>query len=93
VFLPFQSTLLRRLIYNVFKQLADKKHEIFDEDLQALITEVNTDSEEEHYKLIALKVCSETGETPNYASAFFQAHGHFTLGIGTISDTINRIKF
>jgi 2-isopropylmalate synthase len=33
-----------------FKQLADKKHEIFDEDLQALITEVNTDSEEEHYK-------------------------------------------
>jgi len=48
-----------------FKQLADKKHEIFDEDLQALITEVNTDSEEEHYKLIALKVCSETGETPS----------------------------
>lgn len=48
-----------------FKQLADKKHEIFDEDLQALITEVNTDSEKEHYKLIALKVCSETGETPS----------------------------
>ena len=48
-----------------FKQLADKKHEIFDEDLQALITEVNTDSEDEHYKLIALKVCSETGETPS----------------------------
>lgn len=47
-----------------FKQLADKKHEIFDEDLQALITEVNTDSEEEYYKLIALKVCSQTGETP-----------------------------
>ncbi|GAW86356.1 2-isopropylmalate synthase [Bathymodiolus platifrons methanotrophic gill symbiont] len=47
-----------------FKQLADKKHEIFDEDLQALITEVNTDTEEEHFKLIALKVCSETGETP-----------------------------
>jgi len=48
-----------------FKQLADKKHEIFDEDLQALITEVNTDTEEEHYKLIALKVCSETGEVPS----------------------------
>lgn len=47
-----------------FKQLADKKHEIFDEDLQALITEVNTDTEEEHFKLIALKVCSETGEKP-----------------------------
>jgi len=47
-----------------FKQLADKKHEIFDEDLQALITEVNTNTEEEHFKLIALKVCSETGEKP-----------------------------
>ncbi len=47
-----------------FKQLADKKHEIFDEDLQALITEVSFDSEEELIKLIALKVCSETGETP-----------------------------
>lgn len=46
-----------------FKQLADKKHEIFDEDLQALITEVSADAED-HFKLIALKVCSETGETP-----------------------------
>ena len=47
-----------------FKQLADKKHEIFDEDLQALISEVNTDAEEDHIKLIALKVCSQMGETP-----------------------------
>lgn len=48
-----------------FKQLADKKHEIFDEDLQALISEVSFDAEDEHIKLIALKVCSETGETPS----------------------------
>ena len=47
-----------------FKQLADKKHEIFDEDLQALISEVSSEAEEEHIKLIALKVCSETGEIP-----------------------------
>ena len=47
-----------------FKQLADKKHEIFDEDLQALISAVNSAAEEEHIKLIALKVCSETGEIP-----------------------------
>ncbi len=47
-----------------FKQLADKKHEIFDEDLQALISEVSLDAEEEHIRLLALKVCSETGETP-----------------------------
>ena len=47
-----------------FKQLADKKHEIFDEDLQALISEVNLDSDEDHIKLVSLKVCSEIGETP-----------------------------
>lgn len=48
-----------------FKQLADKKHEIFDEDLQALISEASFEAEDEHIKLIALKVCSETGEIPN----------------------------
>jgi 2-isopropylmalate synthase len=47
-----------------FKQLADKKHEIFDEDLQALVSEASIESEEK-IKLIALKVCSETGEMPS----------------------------
>jgi 2-isopropylmalate synthase len=44
-----------------FKELADKKHEIFDEDLQALASEVQI-VESESIKLISLKVCSETGE-------------------------------
>lgn len=47
-----------------FKILADKKHEIFDEDLQALISEISFHAEEENIKLVALKVCSEMGETP-----------------------------
>jgi len=47
-----------------FKELADKKHEIFDEDLQALLTESSVEAENERIKLISLKVCSETGETP-----------------------------
>jgi len=48
-----------------FKELADKKHEIFDDDLQALVTEASIEAENERIKLVALKVCSETGETPN----------------------------
>ena len=52
-------------VFARFKQLADKKHEIFDEDLQALISEAGFEAEDEHIKLIALKVCSETGEIPN----------------------------
>ena len=47
-----------------FKQLADKKHEIFDEDLQALISEASVESKDGNVKLISLKVCSETGEIP-----------------------------
>ncbi|MEE9343402.1 MAG: 2-isopropylmalate synthase [Gammaproteobacteria bacterium] len=47
-----------------FKDLADKKHEVFDEDLQALVTEVNLSAESDRYKLVALQVCSATGETP-----------------------------
>ncbi|SHN90201.1 2-isopropylmalate synthase, partial [Bathymodiolus heckerae thiotrophic gill symbiont] len=44
-----------------FKELADKKHEIFDEDLQALVSETQI-VESEYIKLVSLKVLSETGE-------------------------------
>ncbi|RLJ16803.1 2-isopropylmalate synthase [bacterium endosymbiont of Escarpia laminata] len=48
-----------------FKDIADKKHEIFDEDLQALVTDARSKAENERVKLVSLKVCSETGETPH----------------------------
>ena len=48
-----------------FKELADKKHEIFDEDLHALVSEGVAALEDEHFKLVSLKVCSETGEIPH----------------------------
>ncbi len=47
-----------------FKDLADKKHEIFDEDLQALVTEANADEVNEFYQLQRLKVCCETDVVP-----------------------------
>ena len=50
--------------FSRFKGLADKKHEIYDDDLQALVTEANLEAENESIQLIALKVCSETGEIP-----------------------------
>jgi len=51
--------------FSLFKDLADKKHEIFDEDLQALVTESGQESGNEWLKLVSLKVCSETGEIPH----------------------------
>jgi len=50
-----------------FKELADKKHEIYDEDLQALVTDSNLEAENERIKLVSLKVCTETGEIPRAA--------------------------
>jgi 2-isopropylmalate synthase len=47
-----------------FKELADKKHEIFDEDLHALVSDEAVTHEQEYFKLLALKAHSETGETP-----------------------------
>lgn len=46
-----------------FKELADRKHEIYDEDLQSLVTDNNIQRvENEKYRLISLKAATETGE-------------------------------
>jgi 2-isopropylmalate synthase len=47
-----------------FKALADKKREIFDEDVQALMSDENVAAEIEHYKLVSSMFHSETGEAP-----------------------------
>ncbi|TJZ71728.1 2-isopropylmalate synthase [Chitiniphilus eburneus] len=48
-----------------FKELADRKREIFDEDLHALVSDELVSGEQETYRLTSLKVVSETGEVPN----------------------------
>ena len=47
-----------------FKELADKKGEVFDEDLHALVSEEGIVPAHEYYKLAALRVTSETGTQP-----------------------------
>lgn len=47
-----------------FKELADRKREIYDEDLQALISESVVAQVSEHYRLISLRAHSETGLLP-----------------------------
>ncbi|MFP6775424.1 MAG: 2-isopropylmalate synthase [PS1 clade bacterium] len=56
-----------------FKDLADKKHDIFDEDLQALVSESQTEALES-IKLVSLKVCTETGEQ-NTATIMLSING------------------
>ncbi len=47
-----------------FKDLADKKHEIFDEDLMALVSDARAEAASEKYRLSSMHVTSQTGETP-----------------------------
>ena len=47
-----------------FKILADKKSEIFDDDLQALVSDVRSTGEDEKYRLIELQAGSTTHSTP-----------------------------
>ena len=48
-----------------FKDLADKKSEIFDEDLHALVSDEFVQEASENYKLVYLQVASQTGEVPH----------------------------
>jgi 2-isopropylmalate synthase len=48
-----------------FKDLADKKHEIFDEDIHALLSGEAVAAQSEHWKLIDMNQASGTGERPH----------------------------
>jgi len=57
-----------------FKELADRKSEIFDEDILALVSDESVSSEREQYGFVSLAQHSETGERPQ-ASIVFTAEG------------------
>ena len=47
-----------------FKTLADKKHDIYDEDLLALVSNVETDQSTEIFKLVDLNVTTKLNQAP-----------------------------
>ena len=57
-----------------FKDLADRKSEIFDEDIIALVSDESVTTAHEHYRLLSLAQHSEMGERP-HASVSFAAGG------------------
>src|SRR5450830_1757364 len=56
-----------------FKDLADKKHEIFDEDIHALVSGEAVAAQSEHWKLVDMTQASGTAERP---------HAHVVLAEG-----------
>ena len=47
-----------------FKDLADRKAEIYDEDIHALVSDESVTQEAEHFRLLSMKQSSEMGERP-----------------------------
>lgn len=60
--------------FSRFKELADKKREIFDEDLHALVSDEMANLSQDNYKLVSQKITTETGEQPS-AEVVFTANG------------------
>ena len=76
-----------------FKDLADKKHEIFDDDLQALVTETN--AEKENIRLVSLSVCSQTGEVPKAeitVECQGQEHSASAVGSGPVDAAFKALE-
>jgi len=62
--IEFDSEEAFNAAFQRFKELADRKHEIFDEDLQALVSDEAVAQVSEHYRLVSLRAHSETGILP-----------------------------
>ena len=58
-----------------FKELADRKSEIFDEDILALVSEDSHSSGKDTFNFVSLSQRSETGERP-HASIVINVNGH-----------------
>lgn len=63
--IEFDSEQALNAAFSRFKDLADRKHDIYDEDLRLLVLETQTHQEADIYELVSSFVCSETGEVPN----------------------------
>jgi 2-isopropylmalate synthase len=78
-----------------FKDLADRKSEIFDEDIMALVSEEEHASEGETYRFVSLSQGSDTGETP-WATVVFSMEGKeyscAGTGDGPVDAMVNAIE-
>jgi 2-isopropylmalate synthase len=78
-----------------FKDLADRKSEIFDEDIIALVSDESVTQEDEHFRLLSLAQRSETGERP-HARVVFTMGGQEQVadsdGNGPVDATLKAIE-
>lgn len=62
--IPVETETELNAAFMRFKDLADRKSEIFDEDIQALFTGVEIGAQRDAFEFVSLRQQSETGEQP-----------------------------
>lgn len=78
-----------------FKELADRKADIFDEDIIALVSDEQHSHENEHYRFVSLSQHSETGERPSAKVVFTMGGKELVCsgqGNGPVDATVNAIE-
>lgn len=78
-----------------FKELADRKSEIFDEDIMALVSDEQQSHDREHYNFVSLSQQSETGEKPTARVTFSIEGKEVTCegnGNGPVDAIVNAIE-
>ncbi|MDB5798164.1 MAG: 2-isopropylmalate synthase [Paucimonas sp.] len=78
-----------------FKELADRKSEIFDEDIIALVSDEEQSHVNEFYRFVSLSQHSETGEKPNAKVTFSMGGKEVTCegqGNGPVDAIVNAIE-
>src|SRR5512137_104394 len=78
-----------------FKELADRKSDIFDEDIQALFADEAVTPHDEHFKLVLMAQHSETGERPHATVVMSVGHQEFRAeadGNGPVDATLKAIE-
>lgn len=81
--------------FSRFKELADRKADIFDEDIMALVSDEQQSHENEYYRYVSLSQHSETGERPT-ARVVFSVDGREVScegqGNGPVDAIVNAIE-
>jgi 2-isopropylmalate synthase len=78
-----------------FKELADRKSDIFDEDIMALVSAEDHAQEGEYYSFVSMSQRSETGETPQARVVFSIDGKEFACegrGDGPVDAMVNAIE-
>jgi len=68
--IPVQNEAELQAAFVRFKELADRKAEIFDEDIQALFSEEEIGHNKEHFRLVSMAQRSQTGGRPSAEVVF-----------------------